>query len=160
VSEVWVVNASPLILFSRIGRLDLIERLTSEILIPNAVIEEVRAGQAKDPSAALALQWASKYRAHDVQVMPSIERWDLGAGESQVIAHSAGTARWAVLDDRAARRCAVAHGVPVIGSLGVVLRSKKKRHLDRARPLIEALIAAGMFMDDDFIHRALENVAE
>jgi predicted nucleic acid-binding protein len=51
-----VVNASPLILFSRIGRLDLIERLTSVILIPSAVIEEVRAGQTKDPSAAVALQ--------------------------------------------------------------------------------------------------------
>jgi len=160
VSDVWVVNASPLILFSRIGRLDLIERLTSAILIPSAVIEEVRAGRAKDSSAAVALQWASQYRAHDAPVMPSIERWDLGAGESQVIAHSAGTARWGVLDDRAARRCALAHGVAVIGSLGVVLRSKKKRHIDRARPLIDDLIAAGMFMDEEFIRRALENVAE
>lgn len=155
-----MVNASPLILFSRIGRLDLIERLTSSVLIPNAVIEEVRAGQAKDPSAAVGLQWASQYRVHDAPVMPSIERWDIGAGESQVIAHSVSTARWAVLDDRAARRCAVAHGVAVIGSLGVVLRSKKKRHVDRARPLIDDLIAAGMFVDDEFIRRALENVAE
>lgn len=155
-----MVNASPLILFSRIGRLDLIERLTSAILIPNAVIEEVRAGQAKDPSATVGLQWASQYRVHDAPVIPSIEHWDLGAGESQVIAHSVGTARWAVLDDRAARRCAAAHGVAVIGSLGVVLRSKKKRHVDRARPLIDDLIAAGMFVDYEFIRRALENVAE
>ena len=53
-SEAWVVDASPLILFSRIGRLDLIERLASRILIPNAVIEETRAGQGKDPTAAAA----------------------------------------------------------------------------------------------------------
>ena len=46
-SEAWVVHASPLILFSRIARLDLIERLAPAILIPNAVIEEVRAGQQK-----------------------------------------------------------------------------------------------------------------
>jgi hypothetical protein len=39
VSEAWVVNASPLILFSRIDRLDLIERLAPGILVPNAVIE-------------------------------------------------------------------------------------------------------------------------
>ena len=51
-SEAWVVNASPLILFSRIGRLDLIERLAPAILIPNAVLEEVRAGQLKDRTAA------------------------------------------------------------------------------------------------------------
>jgi hypothetical protein len=32
VSEAWVVNASPLILFARIARLDLIERLAPTIL--------------------------------------------------------------------------------------------------------------------------------
>jgi predicted nucleic acid-binding protein len=54
----------------------------------------------------------------------------------------------------------VAHGVPIIGSLGVVLRSKKNRHVDRARPLIEDLIGAGMFMDDEFIDRVLDSVGE
>ncbi len=49
-NEAWVVNASPLILFSRIGRLDLIERLAPRILIPNAGIDEVRDGRGKDPT--------------------------------------------------------------------------------------------------------------
>jgi predicted nucleic acid-binding protein len=52
VSEAWVVNASPLILFSRIARLDLIERLAPTILVPDAVIEEVRFGEHKAPSRA------------------------------------------------------------------------------------------------------------
>jgi hypothetical protein len=51
VSEAWVIDASPLILFSRIGRLDLIGRIAPAILIPDAVIEEIRAGQAKDRTA-------------------------------------------------------------------------------------------------------------
>ena len=92
-SEAWVVNASPLILFSRIGRLDLIERLAPTILIPNAVIEEVRAGQGKDRMAAAALTWAGRYQVEDVTVVASIEHWDLGLGESQVIAHSVGGSR-------------------------------------------------------------------
>jgi len=160
VSEAWVVNASPLILFSRIGRLDLIERLAPSILIPDAVIEEVRTGQDKDRTAGAALAWAERYRVQDVTVPTSIEHWDLGSGESQVIAHSVGTSRWAVLDDRAARRCAQAHGILVIGSLGVVLRSKKNGNIDYARPLIEHLIDAGMFMDDEFIDRVLDSVGE
>jgi len=53
-----VVNASPIILFSRIGRLDLIERLAPATLVPNAVIEEVRAGQEKDRTAVVGLQCA------------------------------------------------------------------------------------------------------
>ena len=116
-SEAWVVNASPLILFARIGRLDLIERLAPTILIPNAVIREVRAGQQKDRTAATALKWAEQYGVEDVALVPTIEHWDLGPGESQVIAHSLGRPRWAVLDDRAARRCAVAQGIPACSSI-------------------------------------------
>ncbi len=159
-SEAWVVNASPLILFARIDRLDLIERLAPTILIPNAVIREVRAGQQKDRTAASALKWAEQYGVEDVALVATIEHWDLGPGESQVIAQSLGRPRWAVLDDRAARRCAVAQGIPVIGSLGVVLRLKKNRHIDRARPLVKGLIAAGMFLDDEFLDRVLASVGE
>jgi len=160
VSEAWAVNASPLILFARIGRLELLERLVPTRLIPNAVLEEVRAGQEKDRTAAVALEWAARYCVADVAVLASIKHWDLGPGESQVIAHSVGGSRWAVLDDRAARRCAMAHEVPVIGSLGVVLRSKKNRHIDRARPVIKELISAGMFLDDEFVNRVLESIGE
>ena len=117
-SEAWVVNASPLILFSRISRLDLIERVAPAILIPNAVIDEVRAGQDKDRTASAALRWAEQYRVENDAVVASIEHWDLGFGESQVIAHSIAGSRWAVLDDLAARRCAMAHAVPVIPSGG------------------------------------------
>ena len=159
-SEAWVVNASPLILFSRIGRLDLIERLAPTILVPNAVIEEVRAGQGKDRTAAVALEWAQRHAVESVPLVTSIEHWDLGVGESQVIAHCLGGRRWAVLDDRAARRCAQGHSIPVIGSLGVVLRSKRRGHIDRARPLIADLMGAGMFLDDRLFARALKAVGE
>ena len=159
-SEAWVVNASPLILFSRIARLDLIERLTPTILVPDAVIEEVRVGERKDRTAATAVEWAEKYRVADIAVAASIEHWDLGPGESQVIAHCIGGSRWAVLDDRAARRCAAAHNVPVIGTLGIVLRLKEKRLIESARPLVSELVAAGMFLDDDFVDGVLASVGE
>jgi predicted nucleic acid-binding protein len=58
----------------------------------------------------------------DTAVVASIEHWDLGLGEAQVIAQCVDGSRWAVLDDRVARRCAAAHNVPVIGTLGCVRR--------------------------------------
>jgi len=87
----------------------LIERLAPTILVPDAVIEEVRVGERKDRTAATAVEWAEKYRVADIAVATSIEHWDLGPGESQVIAYCIGGSRWAVLDDRAARRCAAPH---------------------------------------------------
>ena len=126
-SEAWVINASPLILFARIGRLDLIERLAPTVLIPKAVLEEVRAGQEKDSTATIALEWARTHDVDDIAVPSKIEHWDLGPGESQVIAHGLAGLRWVLLDDLAARRCAVAHGLSVIGSLGVILRAQEAR---------------------------------
>ena len=69
-------------------------------------------------------------------------------------------ARPDVLDDRAARRCAAAHNVPVIGSLGVALRCKRCGLIDKARPLLLRLIEAGMYLDERFLEDALNTVGE
>jgi predicted nucleic acid-binding protein len=159
VSEAWVFNASPLILLSH--RSAPFDRASgSRNPVPNAVIEEVHAGQHKDRTATTAMEWAQRHRVEDIAVTTSVEHWDLGLGESQVIAHCLAGSRWAVLDDRAARRCAAAHNVPVIGTLGVVLRAKKTRQIEHARPLVKELIAAGMFLDEEFIDRIFENIDE
>lgn len=111
-SEAWVVNASPLILFARIDRLDVFERLSTDVIVPKAVQDEVRAGEKRDASAATALAWAETRGAPDIVVPSTVEHWDLGAGESQVISHGLASSRWVVLDDRAARRCAEVHRCP------------------------------------------------
>ena len=105
-------------------------------------------------------RYATQGIAEDLPLIASVEHWDLGPGESQVIAHCVGRSRWAVLDDRAARRCAAAHNVPLIGTLGIVLRAKKTRQVEHARPLVKELIAAGMFLDNEFAERALASIDE
>lgn len=159
-SEAWVTNASPVILFARIGRLDLLERLAPHIIVPNAVLDEVRAGQEKDATATFALDWAESRRVPDVAVPASVEHWNLGLGESQVIAHGLVGSRWVVLDDRAGRRCATAHGVSVIGTLGVVLRSKQHGVIDEVKPWTTKLMSAGMFIDQGLLDQVLASVGE
>ena len=44
--------------------------------------------------------------------------------------------------------------------LGVVVRAKKNIHVDRARPLVQELIAAGMCLEGTFVDRALESIGE
>jgi len=136
------------------------QRLAPRIIVPRAVFEEVRAGQEKDPTAALALAWAEERCLPDATVPVSVEHWDVGPGESQVIAHGLAGLRWVVLDDLAARRCAMSHGLPVIGSLGVVLRSKQRGLLDHAKPWVTKLVEAGMFMDERLRDLALESIGE
>ena len=77
-----------------------------------------------------------------------------------MIAHGLAGSRWVVLDDLAARRCAMSHGLAVIGSLGVVLRSKHRGLLDHAKPWVTKRVEAGMFMDERLRDLALESVGE
>jgi predicted nucleic acid-binding protein len=44
----WVVNASPVIVLANIGRLSFQEGLCTEMVIPTAVAQEIRAGPQKD----------------------------------------------------------------------------------------------------------------
>jgi hypothetical protein len=51
VTEVWVPNASPVIVLAKVGHLALLNELTDELLLPDAVIREVLAGPALHPRA-------------------------------------------------------------------------------------------------------------
>ena len=122
-----VVNASPLILLGAAGLTELLHLAGQPLFVPQAVVEEIEMYGPADPTAAILrhLDWLTIV---EPQPIPSIiERWDLGPGESSVLAwahtHS-GTV--AVLDDLPARRCADALGIPTRGTLGLVLIAKKR----------------------------------
>ena len=98
---------------------------------------------------------------NDIDVPTEILAWDVGAGETQVIAlglkHN--TER-VVLDDLEARRCAKAVGQPVIGTLGLIARAKRLGHIKKAKPVIEQLCRTGLYASDDLISWILKEIKE
>jgi predicted nucleic acid-binding protein len=160
VSDAWVINASPIILYARIGRLDVIERLAPRVIVPATVVEEIKAGIRKDGTAKDAAAWALQYQQPDISIPSSVERWDLGQGESQVISFCLQGERWAVLDDRMARRCISAHGLTMIGSLGMILRARKLGLIDAARPWVYKLKDEGLYAEVSLIERVLSALGE
>lgn len=65
-----------------------------------------------------------------------------------------------VLDDLMARRCARAHGLFVIGTLGILLRAKRLGILPSARPLVEQLRRSGMYLDERLLQSVLVELGE
>jgi hypothetical protein len=78
-NEIWVINASPLILLGKLGRTDLLESLALQVIVPQAVFREVAAGAAGDTAMKVALDWAASRVQDDILVPPSVSGWDLGA---------------------------------------------------------------------------------
>lgn len=159
-TERWVANASPLILLGKAGQADLLTQLPQEVIIPTRVVQEVRVKPEGVDVLAEILKAANSREAEPLVVPHDIEAWDLGRGESQVLATALSVEGRAVLDDLEARRCAEALGVPVIGTLGVVLRARRKQLIPAARPVFDALRNAGLYISNQLAEQALAHVGE
>ena len=156
-----VVNASPLIFLARIERLDLLASLAKLLVVPEAVIREIQAGSGRDGTADKVKDLPSILQVDDRPVPDRIRFWNLGAGESQVLAH--GLERpgaEVVLDDLAARRCARSLGLSMIGTLGIVVLCRHRGVISAARPVIETLREAGLRLKPALMDEALAKVGE
>lgn len=156
----WVVNASPLIALAHADALVVLPSLAGELVIPEAVAVEVRAGGPEDP-AALALLSLEGARVVPVEVLAEISEWGLGAGEAAVLSFARGHSGFtAVLDDREARRCAVGLGIPVLGTFGVLLKAKKAGLLPSVQAAIQRLLDAGFRADVRLVQALLDLAGE
>lgn len=153
-SEIWIVNASPLIALAKIGHLDLLRAADREVLIPDAVANEVLAGPAGDP-AATALATGTWGEFAPVAARVEVVEWGIGAGETSVLSLAIERGATAVLDDREARRAARTLRVPFIGTLGVVVRARREGRVQSAGHIVDELRRAGLRLDDDLVRAAL-----
>ncbi|MBF0463320.1 MAG: DUF3368 domain-containing protein [Magnetococcales bacterium] len=162
-AEIAVINASPLIFLSRAGRLDLLQGMASLCLVPEPVRTEIEARGENDRTVR-ALRMNPWIKVVAGPATPeSIAAWGLGPGESSVLAFAlADPARntVVVIDDLAAHHCAATLGIPVRGTLGIVLIAKKRGMIPLARPIMEALLAHGMYLSRSVLDQALTRVGE
>jgi predicted nucleic acid-binding protein len=155
-----VINASPLIFLARGGHLGLLRVFAREIWVPEAVAGEIRQRGSGDVTAQalMATDWLV------VKPVPiiafTIAEWRLGAGESATLALAATHGLEAIIDDSAGRKCAASLGVPVRGTLGIVLAAKQRGLVPAARPIVEDLVSAGLYLSRRVIDGALRRVDE
>jgi predicted nucleic acid-binding protein len=151
----WVINASPLICLAKAGYADLLLNLPAEVLVPQGVVEEIQAGKSSDPARLILA--AGNFPTAEIPALPDILAWDLGKGESAVLSYALGNPGWtAIIDDRAARKCATSYAIPVKGTLAVIILARKRSLIDSAADVLKALRASGLRLDDDVVRLALK----
>lgn len=139
-----IVNTSPLQYLHQMRLLDLLPRLFGRISVAQSVVEELAAGHHQD----LDLPNIAELSGIDIRQPRSpagvLLAWDLGAGESATLSlalESPGS--WVVLDDRLARQAAVNLDLPLLGTLGILLRAKRAGHLATVTPALAQLTSLG-----------------
>jgi len=149
-----VIDASPLIHLARAGKHGLLHELFGVVMVPDAVADEV----LKDQKDAAATQLTSGAWLQRVAVKnpDELSSWNLGPGETAVIAHALHTGCLAIIDDRAASRCCKALGVRTMGTLAVVLNGARFGLIDDPLSALEEVRAAGMWLADAVFVQALD----
>lgn len=137
-----VSNTTPLITLAGVGLLDLLPALYQEIWIPAAVHSEYQSGRARHP-ASPDLDLLNWLRIHNVTTTPSLSN-ALDAGEAEAIALAISSqARLRLLDEQRGRRVASQLGLPVAGSLAVLLEAKRHGHITLVGPILDQMVAQG-----------------
>jgi uncharacterized protein len=137
-----VSNTTPLITLVGIGLLDLLPALYQEIQIPTAVFTEYQAGRSHVPSSPdlATLSWLT---VHTVTPDPAVPT-TLDSGEAEAIALArAHHARLILLDERTGRIVALRLGLPVAGSLAVLLQAKQQGLIPLVAPLLDQMVQQG-----------------
>ncbi len=157
-SERWVLNASPIISLARVDRANLLFSIPDEVVVPQAVFDEVMAGPVTD--AARVFLQSKESVIVTSESSSEITTWDLGSGETAVLSFALAHPNYvAILDDAAARKCANSFSIPVKGTLAVVLLAKQKNLIPSAADVLRSLRSAGFHLDDRVIQKALKDVA-
>ncbi len=158
-----ISNATPLIAFSRIGRLDLLRETVAEpLVIPAAVADEILDYQTGKPGSIDFAQetWIRRQTVRDQQqvrlLLPTLDR-----GEAEVIALGLEQqANLVLIDELIGRKVAESLGLRITGSVGILIRAKQLGGIAEVKPLLDHMVREGMYFSQRFRDAVLRQVGE
>ena len=155
-----ILNNTPLVALWSIGQLVLLRDLYGEVFIPPTILEEFVAVEPEIRKADLAeapwIKIAPLANPHQVLAYVGLDQ-----GEAEVLAlASEQSARLVIIDERKGRRYAQRLGLPLSGTLGVLLTAKTQGLIQAVAPLIYQLKTEGLFLSPELIEKAIELAGE
>ncbi len=156
-----VVNATPIVALALVGKVELMQQLYGQVVMPSAVQAEVLAGGPSGIGSAelRAATWLRAISLQDPRRADLLS--DLDRGEAEVIALAQElNADLVIIDERLARRHARRLGLSLTGTLGVLLKGKQLGLVPAVAPLIDQLRRGGIRLSDALVTEALKTADE
>ncbi|OFW17631.1 MAG: hypothetical protein A3H97_13445 [Acidobacteria bacterium RIFCSPLOWO2_02_FULL_65_29] len=156
-TEPIAVNTGPLIALAACDSLDLLRHLHSRVLVPTAVVEEFCRGESGQPMQLP--EWLEvRSLAASVPAL-LISHLDIGEASAIALALEAGL-RLVAMNERRGRLVARDAGLSVTGSVGILLRAKRKGLIEAVAPRLEAMTKNGIWLGRALIRRVLAEADE
>lgn len=159
-AEKIVLNASPLILLCN-GELDFVlPELFTEIIVPEAVWQEIVEGPHLDRAAQMlpGLDWLKK---ESVTPVPDVIRWDLGIGETEALSFAVEHSDYTpVLDDILAKKCTRSLGIQTIGTGAILILAKERGLIESVEQSLRTLQNMGLWISEPIIQMLKRKAGE
>ncbi len=159
--EKVVINASPFILLSKSSLIELLPQLFTEICMPEAVAEEIISG------GDIATDKFYEYEDKQIticlaNIAEEVLIWNLGDGETEVLSFALSNKPnfTALIDDRAARKCANTLGIKTLGTGGILILAKERGLIEEVAPMLKKLQDAGLWISDEVVEIILKQANE
>lgn len=142
---------------------DLLHQLYGELIIPEAVWQEIVVAGAGQPGAegVKAAAWIRMQAISNLSLAQAL-RQELGAGEAEAITLALEEgAELLLMDDGLGRETAGHLGLRCMGLIGVLVESKRKGLIGAVKPHLDALRdLAGFRLGDTILQRVLQDEGE
>jgi hypothetical protein len=149
-----VADTSPLIALHQLGKLQLLEGLFREVLVPPAVAHEAAPSLPELPPFIRA-------QAPTRPIPSQVQQASLGPGESEALGLAIELhAELVILDERLGRRLAAALGLNVAGTAGILLRAKQAGLIPAVRPLLGELVRLDFHLSQAIVDQVLADAGE
>lgn len=160
-NENAVINASPFILLCKSGLAEMLPGLFTEVFIPEAVSDEIIRGD--DTASQKLLDYRkNRLKICSVKIVEDVLVWNLGNGETEVLsfAFENKSKSTALIDDRAARKCAETLNLKTLGTGGILILAKKRGLIENVAVELKNLQSAGLWISDEIVNTILKRAGE
>jgi uncharacterized protein len=156
-----VSNSSPLINFSKINRLNLLNKCFKEIIIPQAVYNEITFKKELPETNLLISEINNKWiKVTKIDIQPLIKGASIGIGEMEAISLAIKLKSLLLLDDNNAKKIAKLFNIETHGTLFPLLLSYKNKLLSKKElvEIIRELIDNNYYIDNSVLLEFLKKI--
>ena len=157
-----IVNATPLIALCHVKRLSLLQELYGEIVIPKAVYDEIAVKEDSVCKIEVERSWEwIKIQEVQKNIGKQLFKSQLHAGEVEVMLLAMEqNADVVIIDDKNAKNYAKYLGLPVTGTLGILMKAKQCGYIEKLKPILEELNEKNIYISHELIELCLKQVGE
>ena len=157
-----VVNTTPLIALCHVRQLDILRKMYGGVMIPRAVYRELAEKEESicKKQVDASLDWIHVENI-ETQMAKSMFKTQLHDGEVEVmILAKEKNADIVIIDDANAKKHAKYLKLPVTGTLGVLIKARKRGYISELKPIIQEMLDKNIYISEKLVKLCLEQVGE